>query len=33
MRRLGECEAPLSSRLAREIPGFEEARDWRRYAK
>jgi len=31
-RTLGEYEAPLSNRKAREVLGFREAHDWRRYA-
>jgi UDP-glucose 4-epimerase len=31
-RPLGEFEAPLSNRKAREVLGFREAHDWRRYA-
>jgi nucleoside-diphosphate-sugar epimerase len=31
-RPLGEYEAPLSNRKAREVLGFREAHDWRRYA-
>jgi UDP-glucose 4-epimerase len=30
-REMGEFEAPLSNRKARELLGFEEAHDWRRY--
>jgi nucleoside-diphosphate-sugar epimerase len=30
-REMGEFEAPLSNRKAREILGFREAHDWRRY--
>ena len=30
-RPLGEFEAPLSNRKAREVLGFKEAHDWRRY--
>ena len=31
-RELGELEAPLSNRKAREVLGFKEAHDWRKYA-
>src|SRR3984957_3493593 len=31
-RKLGEQEAPLSNRKAREVLGFKEAHDWRKYA-
>ncbi len=31
-RKLGEREAPLSNRKAREVLGFREAHDWRKYA-
>jgi UDP-glucose 4-epimerase len=31
-RPLGQFEAPLSNRKAREVLGFKEAHDWRRYA-
>ena len=31
-RPLGEREAPLSNRKAREVLGFKEAHDWRKYA-
>ena len=31
-RAMGEFEAPLSNRKAREVLGFREAHDWRRYA-
>ena len=31
MREMGEFEAPLSNRKAREVLGFKEAHDWRRY--
>ena len=30
-RRLGEREAPLSNRKAREVLGFREEHDWRKY--
>ena len=30
-RKLGEQEAPLSNRKAREVLGFKEAHDWRKY--
>ena len=30
-REMGEFEAPLSNRKAREVLGFREAHDWRRY--
>ena len=30
-RALGEFEAPLSNRKAREVLGFKEEHDWRRY--
>jgi len=30
-RDLGENEAPLSNRKAREVLGFKEAHDWRQY--
>jgi nucleoside-diphosphate-sugar epimerase len=30
-RKLGEHEAPLSNRKAREVLGFKEAHDWRKY--
>jgi UDP-glucose 4-epimerase len=32
-RKLGEHEAPLSNRKAREVLGFKEAHDWRKYAE
>ena len=32
-RTLGEREAPLSNRKAREVLGFREAHDWRNYAQ
>ena len=32
-RALGEFEAPLSNRKAREVLGFKEAHDWRQYVK
>ncbi|MGN6550009.1 MAG: NAD-dependent epimerase/dehydratase family protein [Pararhizobium sp.] len=32
-RPLGEYEAPLSNRKAREVLGFKEAHDWRNYVK
>jgi UDP-glucose 4-epimerase len=32
-RELGEFEAPLSNRKAREVLGFEEAHNWRKYVK
>ncbi len=32
-RQMGEFEAPLSNRKAREVLGFREAHDWRRYVK
>lgn len=32
-RELGEFEAPLSNRKAREVLGFREAHDWRRHVK
>ena len=32
-RTLGEFEAPLSNRKAREVLGFKEAHDWRQYVK
>ena len=31
-REMGEFEAPLSNRKAREVLGFREAHDWRKYA-
>ena len=31
--RLGEYEAPLSNRKAREVLGFQEAHNWRKYVK
>jgi hypothetical protein len=31
-RALGEFEAPLSNRKTREILGFKEAHNWRKYA-
>ena len=31
-REMGEFEAPLSNRKAREVLGFKEAHDWRKYA-
>jgi UDP-glucose 4-epimerase len=30
-REMGEFEAPLSNRKAREVLGFREAHDWRRH--
>ena len=30
-REMGEFEAPLSNRKIREVLGFKEAHDWRRY--
>jgi UDP-glucose 4-epimerase len=30
-RSMGEFEAPLSNRKAREVLGFREAHDWRKY--
>jgi UDP-glucose 4-epimerase len=30
-RELGEFEAPLSNRKAREVLGFKEAHNWRKY--
>ncbi len=30
-RELGEFEAPLSNRKAREVLGFREAHNWRKY--
>ena len=30
-REMGECEAPLSNRKAREVLGFREKHDWRKY--
>jgi hypothetical protein len=30
-RQLGEFEAPLSNRKAREVLGFKEAHNWRKY--
>jgi UDP-glucose 4-epimerase len=30
-RELGELEAPLSNRKTREVLGFKEAHDWRKY--
>ena len=30
-REMGEFEAPLSNRKAREMLGFREAHDWRKY--
>ena len=30
-RELGEFEAPLSNRKTREVLGFKEAHDWRKY--
>ena len=30
-RELGEYEAPLSNRKAREVLGFREAHNWRKY--
>jgi UDP-glucose 4-epimerase len=32
-RTLGEWEAPLSNRKTREVLGFKEAHDWRKYVK
>jgi nucleoside-diphosphate-sugar epimerase len=32
-RELGEQEAPLSNRKAREVLGFKEAHNWRKYVK
>ena len=32
-RQLGEFEAPISNRKAREVLGFREAHNWRRYVK
>ena len=32
-RKMGEFEAPLSNRKAREVLGFKEAHNWRQYAK
>ena len=32
-RELGEYEAPLSNRNAREVLGFREAHNWRKYVK
>ena len=32
-RELGEFEAPLSNRKAREVLGFREAHDWRQYIR
>ncbi|MEA2768322.1 MAG: hypothetical protein QOD93_1284, partial [Acetobacteraceae bacterium] len=32
-RELGEYEAPLSNRKAREVLGFKEAHNWRKYVK
>jgi nucleoside-diphosphate-sugar epimerase len=32
-REMGEFEAPLSNRKARELLGFKEAHDWRRYVR
>jgi UDP-glucose 4-epimerase len=32
-RELGEYEAPLSNRKAREVLGFVEAHNWRKYVK
>src|SRR3981081_3232721 len=32
-RELGEFEAPLSNRKAREVLGFKEAHNWRKYVK
>ena len=32
-RELGEFEAPLSNRKTREVLGFKEAHDWRKYVK
>ena len=32
-RELGEYEAPLSNRKAREVLGFQEAHNWRKYVK
>ena len=32
-RELGEHEAPLSNRKAREVLGFKEAHNWRKYVK
>ena len=31
-RTMGEFEAPLSNRKAREVLGFKEAHDWRKHA-
>ena len=30
-REVGKFEAPLSNRKAREVLGFKEAHDWRKY--
>ena len=32
-REMGEYEAPLSNRKAREVLGFTEAHDWRKYVE
>jgi UDP-glucose 4-epimerase len=32
-RELGDYEAPLSNRKAREVLGFREAHNWRKYVK
>jgi nucleoside-diphosphate-sugar epimerase len=32
-RAMGEWEAPLSNRKAREVLGFKEAHNWRQYVK
>lgn len=32
-RKMGEFEAPLSNRKAREVLGFKEAHNWRQYVK
>ncbi|MBV8281720.1 MAG: hypothetical protein JO347_06620, partial [Candidatus Eremiobacteraeota bacterium] len=32
-REMGEYEAPLSNRKAREVLGFKEKHDWRKYVE
>jgi UDP-glucose 4-epimerase len=32
-RQMGEREAPLSNRKIREVLGFREEHDWRKYVK
>lgn len=33
MRELGEYEAPLSNRKIREVLGYKDVHDWRKYVK